>query len=287
MGIFEITAFNMTHLKADLHVHTWYSDGGQTPAEAVQWAREAGLQALAITDHDCMLGIPEAQACCNAYGIRLAHGCEVSAYEGDVKLHTLAYNCDETLFQPFMEMLASNSVKRTEAILAKLDKIGVHIPIEEPMAERYSPEQPIHGMHIARAGVKRGYAPDPYAFFGQYLNYGCPGYVTEFRPSPEETVEAVRSARGFSVVAHPGRIDMTPGKLKDLLIRLKALGLEGLEVYYSTHTPEQTAEYEALANELGLICTGGSDTHLRGRSRSVGKPDFWTDEELAGKLGIL
>ncbi len=283
----KITANIMTHLKADLHVHTWYSDGSQTPSEAVQWAREAGLDALAITDHDCMLGIPEAQAACETAGIRLAHGCEVSAYEGDVKLHTLAYNCDMTVFGPFMQKLADNSVKRTEAILAKLDKIGVHIPIEEPMAERCSQEQPIHGMHIARAGVKRGYAPDPYSFFGQYLNYGCPGYVTDFRPSPEETVQAVRDAHGFSVVAHPGRVDMTDAELRGLLIRLKALGLEGLEVHYSTHTPEQTAKYEALAKDLGLICTGGSDTHLRGRSRSVGKPDFWIDDELAAKLGIL
>ncbi len=277
----------MTNLKADLHVHTWYSDGSQTPAEAVQWAQEAGLGLLAITDHDCMLGIPEAQAACDASGIRLAHGCEVSAYEGDIKLHTLAYNCDEALFRPFMQLLADNSVRRTEAILAKLDKVGVHIPIREPMAERHSQEQPIHGMHIARAGVKRGYAPDPYAFFGQYLNYGCPGYVTEFRPSPEETVEAVRLAGGFSAVAHPGRVDMTDAELYELLKRLKALGLEGLEVHYSTHTPAQTAKYEAMAQDLGLICTGGSDTHLRGRSRSVGKPDFWAGEELAAKLGVL
>ncbi len=287
VDMLEITQNIMTHLKADLHVHTWYSDGSQTPSEAVQWASEAGLQALAITDHDCMLGIPEAQAACDKAGILLAHGCEVSAYEWDVKLHTLSYNCDMSIFQPFMQKLADNSVKRTEAILAKLDKIGVHIPIEEPMAERYSQEQPIHGMHIARAGVKRGYAPDPYAFFGQYLNYGCPGYVIEFRPSPEDTVQAVRDAHGFSVVAHPGRVDMTDAELRELLIRLKALGLEGLEVHYSTHTPEQTAKYEALANDLGLICTGGSDTHLRGRSRSVGKPDFWIDDILAAKLGIL
>ncbi len=204
-----------------------------------------------------------------------------------MKLHTLAYNCDEEKFAPFVRHLAENSVYRTQAILAKLAKIGVVIPIEEPMAERYSPLQPIHGMHIARAGVKRGFAPDPYTFFGMYLNFGTPGYVSDFRPSPEETCDAVREAGGFSVVAHPGRIEMEQQDLKDLLIKLKGHGLGGLEVYYSTHTPEQTDAYASLANELGLICTGGSDTHLRGRSRSVGKPDFWVEDELAAKLGIL
>lgn len=270
--------------RADLHIHTYYSDGRQSPADVVNAARQNGVQLIAITDHDTMLGCAEGAMQAKNFGLRSVRGVEVSAYAGDVKFHTLGYGMDEEKFSVFLKTLRENSIRRTEDILFKLHAAGVRLTVEDAAAERFSEDAPIHGMHIARAGVKKGYAPTPFAFFGEYLALGKVGFSCVGRPSPEDTCGAIASSGGFSVVAHPGRIGMETSDLEKLLVRLKGCGLGGIEVYYTTHTDIQTAYYKRLAEKLSLEPTGGSDTHYAGGRNVIGIPAFFAGGTLLQRL---
>lgn len=276
----------MDGYRADLHTHTYYSDGRQSPAELITEAANNGVGLIAVTDHDTMLGCEEGHKLAAAAGLKYVYGAEISAYRGNVKLHTLAYGVDAEKFSGFLDILFENSIKRTKEILHKLKSVGVNISFEEVAAERFSDLSPVHGMHIARAGSKKGYAPDAYAFYGQYLAPGKAGFDCSFRPSPEETCEAVKAAGGFSVLAHPGRIDLGREELEKLISGLKDCSLGGIEVYYTTHTEIQTAYFKRLAERLSLIPTGGSDTHYNGGTRKIGSPVFYARGELLERLKV-
>lgn len=276
----------MDKLRADLHIHTYYSDGGQSPADVIETAVKNGVRLVAVTDHDTMLGCDEAESLAKSAGLSYARGLEVSAYFGDVKLHTLGYGMDGEKFSGFLKMLYEGSFKRAEDIIFKLNRAGVKISLKDAAAERFSAQSPVHGLHIARAGAKKGYAPTPYDFYGEYLAYGKPAFSCKGRPSPEETCEAIEYAGGFSVIAHPGRIDLSKEELERLICHLKGRFLGGIEVYYTTHTKEQTTYYKGLAEELSLQATGGSDTHRSGGRNVIGQPVFFADGELLKRLKI-
>lgn len=273
-------------LRADLHTHTYYSDGSQSPADVIAWAKRAGVELIAVTDHDTMLACDESQKLAAAAGILCARGLEVSAYAGDVKLHTLGYGMNKEKFGGFLKELYEGSLRRAEDIVFRLNRCGVRITVEDAAAERFSPLSPVHGMHIARAAVKKGYAPSPFAFFAEYMVPGKPAFSCVGRPSPEDTCGAIAAAGGFSVVAHPGRIGMEKSDLAALTARLKDCGLGGIEVYYTTHTEYQTTYFKRLAERFRLIPTGGSDTHCVGRRNEIGVPAFYADGELLKRLNI-
>lgn len=276
----------MEKLRADLHTHTYYSDGRQSPDDVIDAALRTGVRLIAVTDHDTMLGCDRAAESARDAHVRYVRGLEVSAYAGDVKFHTLGYGMDEDKFAGFLTALYENSIRRAEDVIGKLNAAGIRMTVEDAAAERRSDRAPIHGMHIARAGVKRGYAPTPFAFFGEYLARGKTGFSCVGRPSPEDTCGAIAAAGGFSVVAHPGRVEMTEEELKKWIVRLKGFGLGGIEVYYTTHTVIQTAYYKRLAEELSLEATGGSDTHYSGGRNRIGEPAFFAGDSLRKRLKI-
>ncbi|MBD5632320.1 MAG: PHP domain-containing protein [Clostridia bacterium] len=263
-------------MKADLHIHSYYSDGGMSPAEALSLAKANGVDLIALTDHDTMAGCGE---------IAAVRGVEISAYDNDTKVHVLCYNPNGNI-DGFLKSLFEGSFKRTEDIIYKLNMAGVAITFDEVEAERFSRETPIHAMHIARVGARKGYASTPFAFYEKYLALGGAAFSNIFRPSPEEAVEVINAAGGLSSLAHPGRIDLPPEELKKLIKRMKLCGLGGIEAVYSSHTFKETAYYKELAKEYGLLITGGSDTHYKGGSKTIGEPDFQPSEELLQKLGI-
>ncbi len=273
-------------LRADLHLHTYYSDGRQSPGELISAAAREGVELLALTDHDTMLGCDETEKLAKAANIVFARGLEVSAYAGEIKLHTLAYGVDEGKFGGFLDALYLGSVKRAEDIIFKLNACGVRLTLEEAAAERFSESSPIHGMHIARAAAKKGYAPTAFAFYVEYMGTGKPAFSCVGRPSPEDTCAAIAAAGGFSAVAHPGRVEMPPSEFEKLVLKMKDCGLDGIEVYYTTHTTEQTAYYRRLAERLMLIPTGGSDTHWNGGGNRIGQPVFFADEKLFTRLNV-
>lgn len=275
-------------IRADLHVHTYYSDGLMSPAEVVTEAARKGLNALAVTDHDCMLACPEVFTLCKQKGIKAISGIEVSAYENGVKIHTLGYNlnAESADFRQFYKRLYDGSIKRTEDILYKLNKLGVRLTIDDILKQRTSPLSPIHAMHVARAGAEKGYKNTPFSFYTEYLAFGKSAFSEICRPSPEEAIEVINASGGFASLAHPARIELEKDGLLHLIRKLKACGLCGIEGVYSTHTVNETAYYKETAKAFNLLVTGGSDTHIKGGGKEIGTPAFFIDEALADKLGI-
>lgn len=275
-------------LKADLHVHTYYSDGLLSPAEVIAEGKKAGLDTIAITDHDCMLAYPEFSSLCKNSGIIPISGIEVSAYEGEVKVHTLGYgvNGESPCFKEFLKTLYEGSVKRTEDIIFKLKKYGINLTFDEVLKERYSPSSPIHAMYIACAGYKKGYAKTPHDFYNLFLSGGKVAFSFICRPSAEQAIEAINASGGFASLAHPGRIDLKKDELLKLILKLKACNLSGIEGVYSAHTHSETAYYKEIARTYDLLVTGGSDTHVLGGSKRIGTPPFYVDKALEDKLKI-
>lgn len=274
-------------MKADMHLHTVYSDGLVTAKDLIESAKEHGVELISVTDHDTMLASDGAEERARDNDLRYVRGMEVSAYAGDKKLHTLCYNPDESNpdFKAFLNELRLGAEERTEQILHSLKKCGVNIPPESVEEERFCKDAPFHVMHIARAGAKAGYAGNPFEFFQKYLAYGKAGFCLARRPSPERAVEIISDAGGIASVAHPARVEMNSCDLKKLLLRLKDCGLKGIEAEYFSHTYSEKAYYKELAKELDLFVTGGSDTHFFGGTRYVGAQDFEPDKALLQALG--
>lgn len=272
-------------MTADLHIHTHFSDGSLTPEEVVNSAIYGGVGLISVTDHDTMAGVDVSVSAAEEKGIKCAAGVEVSAYDGDVKFHTLGYGVDREKFKPFLDGLFKGSFLRLEEIVFKLNKVGVKITAEDAANERFSPVTPVHGMHIARAVLKKGYVKSVAEFFIKYIDSGA-AFSRIGRPTPEETCEAISYAGGLAVVAHPGRIKMSATELEKRIKGLVFTGLGGIEVYYTTHTKGQTAYYKNLANSLGLFATGGSDTHVSGGNRIIGQPQFTPCERLLKRLNL-
>ena len=239
-----------------------------------------------MTDHDTALGADEAQKAAKEYGLKFVNGIEVSAYKNGVKLHTLGYNLNLNCpdFEDFCARLFKGSQERAEDVIYKLNKNGVSLGLDDVLKERRCEKTPIHGMFIARAAAKKGYANTPFNFYANYLSAGKCAYSEIGRPSPEEAVEVIKSCGGVSSLAHPGRIEMEDKELLTLIKRLKACGLDGIEAEYSAHTLNETAYFKEIARQNSLLVTGGSDTHFNGGNRKIGTPEFYADKTLADKL---
>lgn len=275
-------------MTADLHIHTNASDGLLTPEEVVSEAVSAGLGLIAVTDHDTSFNCGKLNTFAQNYNIRTVTGVEISAYEGGVKLHTLGYGFDPShpAFVRFENNLFNGAEERLRDILKKLKSSGINLCTEEVYAQRAFKNTPVHAMHICRVGAKRGFAGNPMEFYKNYLAPGREVFSEVCRPTPESALNAINSAGGIAVLAHPGRIWLEKDKLKDLVIRLAEEGLAGIEAVYTTHTPYETAYFKELAESLGLFITGGSDTHFKGGDKRIGKPEFHPSEKLRQRLKI-
>jgi predicted metal-dependent phosphoesterase TrpH len=254
--------------RLDLHVHTTHSDGSSTPAEVVRLAHQAGVTALAITDHDITTGLAEAAATGLQLGIEIIPGIEISSHLGDSELHMLGYFLDDhqSELNERLTVLRESRHRRNPQIIERLQAMGIEITYEE--VRRLAGTDSVGRPHIARVLMKKGVVATAKEAFDQFLAEGRPAYVPRLLPSPAEAIQWIKAAKGLAVLAHPTWIKTSEGTLSDLVRQLKGAGLDGVEVHYSTHTARQTREYLGLANQLGLLVTGGSDFH------GVTKPDI-------------
>ncbi len=275
--------------RADLHIHTYYSDGAQSPADVIAAARRRGVGLISVTDHDTARASAEVRELAQKAGIIAVDGEEISAYDGAVKIHLLCYGADFSRreFTEFNRKLKENSEERALDILKKLAAVGVNISYGDVLRERKSDKVPVHAMHIAVAGARKFYARSPYDFYAQYLNAGTAGFSCKGRPTPEETCRVIKQCGGICSLAHPGRISLGKEELISLVERLVPCGLGGIEAVYSGHTAKETQYYKELAERYDLYVTGGSDTHRDGGNREVGIPEFYPDGGLMSALGII
>lgn len=271
--------------RADMHIHTYYSDGTQSPADAVAAAVRAGLGLICLTDHDTMEGCGEIRSLAEAAGIRAVDGIEISAY-GAVKVHVLGYGLDRGCpeYVRYRRETVEGSFARCEDTLAKLRQRGIYVPFERVLTERTAEGTPLHSMFICRAAAKLGYAKSAGAFYLSCLADGKCAHSRIGRLTPEEAVAVIKACGGLSSLAHPGRIALEKSVKESLISRLAGLGLDGIEAVYSGHTEEETVYYKEIAQRYGLMVTGGSDTHSASGPRRIGFPEFYPDGALVCAL---
>ncbi len=244
----------------DLHTHTRCSDGALTPAELVELAARKGLSAVAITDHDTVDGNAEAVAAGQNASIAVVPGVEISTQWAGVTFHLLGLGLDRTtpLVEERFRFLADSRRERTPRMLQKLRGLGIEVELEAVIREAGGGV--VGRPHLARVLVRTGAARSVQDAFDRFLGRGKAAYVDKARLSPADACAVIHEAGGAVILAHPGLVEQDrPGLLPALLDHLLPLGLDGLEAYYSRHSPAQSRRYRRLAGERGLIVTGGSD----------------------------
>ncbi|MDH5739020.1 MAG: PHP domain-containing protein [Nitrospira sp.] len=254
--------------RLDLHLHTTHSDGSCTPTEVVGLAHRVGVTAMAITDHDITTGLVEAIAAGEALGIEVIPGVEISSSLGNSELHILGYFLDwqDIVLNERLKTLRDSRHRRNPKIVEQLQNLGIDLTYEEVRALAGSDS--VGRPHIARALMDKGIVTSAKEAFDRFLADGKPAYVPRDLPAPIEAIHWIKAAGGLAVLAHPTWVRCADRSLVELVRQLKADGLDGVEVYYSTHAARQTREYLSLAQQLGLLVTGGSDFH------GLTKPDI-------------
>ena len=245
--------------RSDLHTHTTASDGTLTPAELVRAALDAGVEALAVTDHDTVAGVAPAIEAAIGTGLRVLPGVELGALSSAGSLHLLGYGFDPAAggLDVRLRALSMGREERARAILRLLAELGTPISWDRVAAlARGVVGRP----HIARALVEAGYARDVSDAFTRFIGEGCPAYLPSGRLSVAEAIALVREAGGEVALAHP-LLPATPLDLDRLLPELRDAGLTGIEVYHSEHDVAATERLRRLADSQGLWWTGGSDFH--------------------------
>lgn len=254
--------------RIDLHLHTTHSDGSFSAAEVVRLAHQAKVTTLAITDHDIVSGIPEAIATGAELGIEIIPGVEISSRVGDNELHILGYflNWQDQELSQRLASLRESRHSRNPQIIERLRSLGLDVTYEEVKA--LAGTDAVGRPHIARLLMEKHYVTSAKDAFDRYLANGRPAYVARELPPPADAIAWIRAAGGVAVLAHPTWATSAGEELEPLLTTLKAEGLGGIEVHYSTHTKRQTTKYLGLAKKLDLLITGGSDFH------GITKPDI-------------
>lgn len=245
----------------DLHVHTTASDGLHSPEEVVRMAQEAGLAAVAITDHDTTEGIPTALAEGERIGMTVIPGIEISSIAGGQDIHVLGYymNIADDELQERLRDLRAVRDRRNEMMAAKLNELGIPLDLAavyDQHAERLQAGQTVGRPHLAEWLLAHGYVGSVKEAFDRYLGKEGAAYVNPPRIHPLEAIAIIRRAGGVAVLAHPGLYDQD-----ELIAELVAGGLAGIETRHSDHSPETEAHYDRLAAAYGLFATGGSDFH--------------------------
>lgn len=242
--------------KADLHIHTIYSDGVLAPTELVAKAKDAGLSIISITDHDSIGGIEEAIVAGKEKGVEVITGIELSSSLNGTEIHILGYFVDHTN-KNLTDSLSGfqwERMNRAKRIVGKLNKMNVPIDIDSVM--EHVTGDSVGRPHIANALVTEGHAASYEQAFMKYIGDGRPAYERKWNFSPEETIRLINKAGGLSFLAHPGR-----SMNEDLLFRLIKAGLDGIEVIHPSHSPELVYYYRGIVNEYCLLESGGSDYH--------------------------
>ncbi|CAG4883012.1 3',5'-nucleoside bisphosphate phosphatase [Georgfuchsia toluolica] len=255
-------------MNADLHSHSNKSDGLLAPADLVRRAHANGVELFALTDHDEISGIAEAQAEARVCGLRCVSGVEISvSWRGDHTIHLLGFDFDAT-DRALIDGLAGVRAGRDERARrmgAELDKVGIRGVYEG--AQKYvSNPALISRLHFARYIAAAGHAKDVKSVFDYWLAKGKPGYVSHVWAELEQAVGWIRSAGGIAVMAHPGRYRVSRAEMRELTVEFMAAGGEGIEVLSSSHTPGQAREVLRLAREFKLLASCGSDFHGPGES---------------------
>ncbi len=243
-------------MRADLHLHSSFSDGRHSPREIFSFAAHGGLDLISVTDHDTVNHIPECLRQADKAWFPFIPGVEFSTgFEGrDIHVLGYAVNIEDTALLEHLARSRRRRVERAHRILGLLDQRNVHIPSEE--LDRIPTDQTVGRPIIARLLIKYNYVKSFKEAFVRFLGVDAPAYVEYELTDTRKVIQLIHSAGGISVLAHP-----SPESFEPLVESLAAEGLMGVEVYRPQLSPTQVQNVEAFTRQLGLIATGGSDWH--------------------------
>ena len=270
----------------DLHTHTTASDGTLTPREVVALAKELGLGAVAITDHDTVSGLAEALAAGEETGMRVVPGVELSSQLEQREIHIvgLGIHRESPALLALLAERREARVRRNRQLLERLAELGMVIPPEEVR----SGSGLLTRTHVAEALARHGYAESTVDALQRYLIPGRPAWIAKKSPTPGECAAVIHEAGGKAFLAHLDRIDQRdPERGKRLAREALRMGLDGLEARYTTYTPAWEETADRMAAELGLLRSGGSDFHGARKPNRLGSglgglwvPEAWLREIL-------
>ena len=241
---------------ADLHTHTHYSDGTDSPQRLLEQVAAAGIAAVAITDHDTMAGWREAVPLAAAHNIELIPGIEMSSSWQGYEVHMLGFLMDPEHpgLKEFITWQGGRRIERVREMVKKLQAAGVKIEADDVF--NVAGKGTIGRPHVAQALLNRGYVSTLREAFDRYIGNGGPGFVSGSSTTPAEVIRIIREAGGAPVLAHPMYL-----KDDSVIEQFVRAGLVGIEVYHSSHKPDLVLRYEQMAEKFGLLQTGGTDYH--------------------------
>ncbi len=260
----------MMPTKADLHMHTTFSDGAYSPTELVLKTKEAGLSVISITDHDSVNGVYEAITVGKDIGVDVITGLEISTDIDDKEVHLLAYHIDieNEELRKYLAFFRDERFHRAKRMVQKLRNIGISITLDDVLAQARN--SAIGRPHVAYALVDLGIISNYYEAFDKYIGDNGPAYERKIHVSLQSALKLISDAGGLSIIAHPGFMK------ESILINLIKAGVDGIEVIHPSHNENQIRFYRGIVNQYCLLATGGSDFH-------GGKK---TDEENLGKYYV-
>ena len=273
----------------DLHVHSTFSDGTNTPQELVSLANKIGLSAMALTDHDTCEGVPFARDAAKGTPLKVIPGIELSTEYHHTEVHIVGLNIDpdnRELLEATREFRHKRE-HRNELMIELLRQQGFSITMEELIAD--NPDAVITRANIARFLVDHGEIGSVNHAFERYLGDDCSCYVPREKIPPARACTLIQQAGGIPILAHPVLYHMKKAQLEQLIQELIPYGLKGMEVYYSTYDRGQTKDMKNLADEYNLVATGGSDYHGDNKPYShlgTGKNNLNIPDSILSKLGI-
>jgi predicted metal-dependent phosphoesterase TrpH len=264
----------------DLHTHTNFSDGTDTPTELINKALAAGITTIGLTDHDSIGGWQEATNALRG-GISLVPGAEISCQTTDgISVHILGllFDSNNSQLMNTLEKTRENRHGRMEKIIARINEAGIDISMADVL-EQLSDGATLGRPHLADALVKKGVVASRDEAFSQMLHNNSKYYVSHYSPSPEDAIKLIKAAGGVSVIAHP--MASHRGRIISLATfgSLITAGLDGIEVDHRDHSPDEKAQLITLAKESNLVMTGASDYHGNGKLNQLGEyitePSQW------------
>lgn len=245
----------------DLHTHSTASDGSLTPTELIQAAKLAGLETIALTDHDTTGGLKEAAGAAAAMGVEFIPGCELSVVSQSGNMHILGYwiPIGPSELSDTLRFLRDRRHERNHLIMAKLRALGMDIVYEDVLA--VSGGDAVGRPHIAQVMHAKGFVREISDAFKDYLGSEGKAYVPKEKLNPRQAIELLKSVGATVVLAHPFLLGLGGADLRGVLKQLKEYGLDGIEAYYTLHRPDQTLLYLNIARDMDFLVSGGSDFH--------------------------
>jgi predicted metal-dependent phosphoesterase TrpH len=248
-------------MAVDLHLHSVYSDGSETPGAIVERASQARLRAIALTDHDTLAGVDEAAAAAHAAGIVFVPGVELSVEWATGPMHLLVYSLHPGPgpLQDHLTEIQAGRARRNGQIVDRLRDLGIDVSLDE--VTREAGGGGVGRPHFAAVLLRKGYVTSIRDAFDRYLAAGRPGYVNRDRLDAATAIRLARASGAVPVIAHPHTLGITAGEFGTAFEQLTAVGLGGIEAYYAEYRPEMRRHLAEICRDLGITPTGGSDFH--------------------------